>query len=82
MVASRTNLMGITMVRKVDLPATCLFPTSAGFVGTMTADRLTNGENGLDFRYRLVHESSTNASFPSEEDAQTTPPGGFQANSA
>jgi serine/threonine protein kinase len=72
-VAGETNLMGMILIKRADLPANCLFRTSHGLVGRMAI--LSSG-NGVILRYQFVTEFSTNASFPTEEDAQTSPPNG------
>ena len=80
MLAAKTNLWSITLVKKSDLPAIFLFTTQRGMAGVLKIANSTDREDGLNLNYKFITENWTNAvPFPPQDYySQTIPPTGFK----
>jgi len=79
MLAAKTDLLSMALVKKSDLPAIFLFSTRRGTAGVLKIANSTDGGDGLDLNYKFITENSTNAVlFPPQDYSQTVPPTGFK----
>ncbi len=77
MLAVKTNLLGITTVRKSNLPATFLFKTSGGMAGWLEVANGNQGETGLVLDWKFITVNATNYGvFTSESESLSSPPSG------
>ena len=77
MLAAKTNLLSMALVKKSDLPAIFLFKTQRGTAGVLKIANSTDREDGLGLNYKFITENSTNAVlFPPQDYSQAGPPTG------
>jgi hypothetical protein len=75
MLAAKSNLLWMTLVKKSNLPATYLFTTQRGTAGVLKITNPTNAENGLNLNYRFLTENATNAAlYPPKDYSLASPP--------
>jgi serine/threonine protein kinase len=79
MLAAKTNLLSMALVKKSDLPAFFLFRTQRGTAGVLKIANSTDREDGLALNYKFITENSTNAVlFPPQDYSKAVPPTGFK----
>jgi hypothetical protein len=66
----------VAMVKRTDLPATCLFRTRSGHAGIFQVFGLTNGGGGVGMRYKFVMDSRASVRFVARDYNEAFRPNG------